>query len=172
MSSKGETGMIPRNILLCTDFSENSSPARDIAINFAEAFKANLSILHVVDTSGLDLLNFTEAPDVAFPSYGAAIPVKLTDEIQRSVKENTLKALEQIRLDALDKVKNVSVHYAQGVISVEIVKFAEENSIDLIVLGTHGRTGFTHLIIGSTAENVVRMAKCPVLTVKSSILTR
>lgn len=55
---------------------------------------------------------------------------------------------------------------------MEIVKFAEENSIDLIVLGTHGRTGFTHLIIGSTAENVVRMAKCPVLTVKSSILTR
>ena len=164
--------MIPKNILFCTDFSENSSPARDIAVDYAEAFKANLSILHVLDTTGLSLMNFTEAPDVAFPSYGAAIPLQLTEEIQKSVKENTLKALEQIRLDALDKVRNISVHYAEGVTSVEIVKFAEENSVDLIVLGTHGRTGFTHLIIGSTAENVVRMAKCPVLTVKSSILTR
>ncbi len=163
--------MIPKNILFCTDFSENSSSARDCAVDFTEAFKANLAILHVLDTSGLNLIGFTESPDVAFPAYGVAIPVQLADEIQKSVRENTLKALEQIRLDALDKVKNVSVHYAEGVTSVEIVKFAEENSIDLIVLGTHGRTGFTRLIIGSTAENVVRMAKCPVLTVKSSILT-
>ena len=163
--------MVPRNILFCTDFSENSSGARDCAVDFAKAFNANLAILHVLDVSGLSLMNFVESPDVAFPAYGSAIPVELADEIQKSVRQNTLKALEQIRLDSLDKVKNISVHYVDGVTSVEVVKFAEENSIDLIVLGTHGRTGFTHLIIGSTAENVVRMAKCPVLTVKSSILT-
>ncbi len=55
-----------------------------------------------------------------------------------------------------------------GIPANEIVRLVEEESIDLIVMGTHGWTGFKHLILGSTAENVVRTAKCPVLTVKSS----
>jgi nucleotide-binding universal stress UspA family protein len=160
--------MIPTNILFCTDFSENSSDAFNCAVDYARAFDANLCILHVLDVSGIDLLNFADAPDVAFPSYGSSMPPEIKEEIQKSVRDNTRKALDQIRLEVTDKIKNVSTHFAEGVTSVEIVRFAEENSIDLIVMGTHGRTGFKHLIIGSTAENVVRMAKCPVLTVKSA----
>lgn len=158
--------MIPRNILFCTDFSENSSDAFNCAVDYATAFNANLCILHVLDVSGIDLLNFSDAPDVAFPSYGVGMPPEMKEEIQQNVRDNTAKALEQIRLEVNDKIKNVSTHFAEGVTSVEIVRFAEENSMGLIVMGTHGRTGFKHLIIGSTAENVVRMAKCPVLTVK------
>lgn len=163
--------MTPRNILFCTDFSENSSEAFNCAVDYAKAFNANLCILHVLDVSGIDLLNFSDSPDVAFPSYGASMPPEIKEEIQKSVRDNTRKALDQIRLEATDKIKNVSTHITEGITSVEIVRFAEENSIDLIVMGTHGRTGFKHLIIGSTAENVVRMAKCPVLTVKSANTT-
>lgn len=160
--------MIPKSILFCTDFSENSYDARECAVDFAKAFHANLYLLHVIDVSITDLLNFSEAPDVAFPSYGASLPVELKEEIQKSVVENTRKALEGIRLELTDRIKDVSIHFSEGVTSIEIVKFAEENSVDLIVMGTHGRTGFEHLIMGSTAENVVRMAKCPVLTVRST----
>lgn len=158
--------MIPRKVLFCTDFSENSSDAFDLAVDYASAFKAKLYVLHVLETSGIDLLNFSDAPDVAFPSYSISLPIEVKQEIQKSVHDNTRKALDQIRLEATDKIKEVSTHIKEGVTSLEIVKFAEEISADLIVMGTHGRTGFKHLIIGSTAENVVRMSKCPVLTVK------
>jgi len=62
----------------------------------------------------------------------------------------------------------VNTFSRMGIPANEIVRLADEESMELIVMGTHGWTGFKHLVLGSTAENVVRSANCPVLTVKSS----
>ncbi len=148
--------MIPKKILLCTDFSENSVPARQYAVDFATAFGASLSILHVVNSSRL-----------GFPAFEMGVPFDL-QEIMKGVEESVKKAFDTI-VEECKPLQNVQTVSRIGVPSIEITRFAEEESIDLIVMGTHGWTGFKHLILGSTAENVVRTAPCPVLTVKSSM---
>ena len=84
-----------------------------------------------------------------------------------SIEESVKKAFELMVQECGTTCQNVKTYSRIGVPANEIVRFAQEESIDLIVMGTHGWTGFRHLILGSTAENVVRTAMCPVLTVKS-----
>lgn len=148
--------MIPQKILFCTDFSDNSASARQCAIDYARAFNASLLILHVVNSSRL-----------GYPAFEAGVPFDLQG-VLLNIESAVKKAFEEVEQELGDQVQNVSTYSRVGVPSAEINKFAEENSVDLIVMGTHGWTGFRHLILGSTAENVVRTAKCPVLTVKSS----
>jgi nucleotide-binding universal stress UspA family protein len=147
--------MIPKRILLCTDFSENSALARRYAIDFAVAFGASLSIFHVINSSRL-----------GFPAFEVGVPFDL-QEILKGIEDSVTKAFDVLAQECIRSVPNVTTHSRIGVPANEIVRFAEEESIDLIVMGTHGWTGFRHLILGSTAENVVRTATCPVLTVKS-----
>jgi nucleotide-binding universal stress UspA family protein len=85
-----------------------------------------------------------------------------------NIQDEVRKAFEEVELELETQLDNITTNSRVGVPAVEINKFAEENSVDLIVMGTHGWTGIRHLILGSTAENVVRTSKCPVLTVKSS----
>ena len=86
----------------------------------------------------------------------------------KAVEESVEKGFRAL-VDEYRKIgSNVTTHSRVGVPANEIVRFAEQESVGLIVMGTHGWTGFKHLVLGSTAENVVRTAKCPVLTVKSS----
>lgn len=147
--------MIPKRILLCTDFSENSALARKCAIDFAVAFGASLSILHVINSSRL-----------GFPAFEVGVPFDL-QEILKGIEDSVKKAFDVLYQECSRAVPHVTTHSRIGLPANEIVRFAEEESIDLIVMGTHGWTGFRHLILGSTAENVVRTATCPVLTVKS-----
>ncbi len=147
--------MIPKRILLCTDFSENSLPARDCAIDYAKAFSAGLQVLHVVNSSRL-----------GYPAFEAGVPFDLQG-VLLNIEEEVRKAFEEVKQEMSARLENVSTYSRVGVPATEIVKFAEENEIELIVMGTHGWTGFRHLILGSTAANVVRTAKCPVLTVKA-----
>lgn len=148
--------MIPKKILFCTDFSENSESARECAIDYARAFGANLLVLHVVNSSRL-----------GYPAFEAGVPFDLQG-VLLNIEAAVKKAFDEVQQELGEQLQNVATFSRVGVPSAEIKKFAEENSIDLIVMGTHGWTGFRHLILGSTAENVVRTAKCPVLTVKSS----
>lgn len=148
--------MIPKRILLCTDFSENSVPAREHAIDFAVSFGASLSILHVVNSSRL-----------GFPAFEVGVPFDL-QEILKGIEDSIKKAFDVLAQECRRSVREVTTHSRIGVPAIEIVRFAEEESIELIIMGTHGWTGFKHLILGSTAENVVRTASCPVLTVKAS----
>jgi len=146
--------VIPKKVLFCTDFSENSVPARICAEEYAGAFGAELTILHVVNTSG-----------IGYPSLEEGVPVDvraLVESMQRSVD----KALELLAAECKKASFTVKTYSRPGSPSHEIVRFAEEQGMDLIVMGTHGRTGIRHLIMGSTAENVVRAAHCPVLTVR------
>ncbi len=147
--------MIPKRILLCTDFSENSLAAREYAVDFAAAFDASLSILHVVNSSRL-----------GFPAFEVGVPFDL-QEILKGIEESVKKAFELMVQECGSACRDLKTYSRIGVPANEIVRFAQEESMDLIVMGTHGWTGFRHLILGSTAENVVRTATCPVLTVKS-----
>jgi universal stress protein A len=148
--------MLPKKILFCTDFSENSLPAKVYAVDFAKAFGASLAVLHVVNSSRL-----------GYPAFEAGVPFDL-QSVLLNIEESVKAAFDDFHAEFKDQLIEITTTSRVGVPAVEIKKFVEENGIDLIVMGTHGWTGFKHLILGSTAENVVRTAKCPVLTVKSS----
>jgi len=148
--------MIPRKVLFCTDFSENSHAGGQWALDFAHAFGAGLIILHVINSSRL-----------GFPAFESGVALDLQDLLD-SIQESVGKAFEEELEKSRRVLSDVSAYSRTGVPAVEIVRFADEESVDLIVMGTHGWTGFKHLILGSTAENVVRTARCPVLTVKST----
>lgn len=148
--------MVPKRILVCVDFSENSVPARICAIDYAKAFGAELSVLHVVNS------RFLGYP--GFPASAAPEMAVVEEHIRRAVEEE----LELIANDCKREVDDVRIYSRTGSPAEEIVGFANEESIELIIMGTHGWTGARHLILGSTAENVVRTANCPVLTVKSA----
>lgn len=148
--------MVPKKILFSTDFSENSTAARERAIDYARVFTAELAIIHVINSS-----------QIGYPSPEEGVPLDIRsalDGIQQSVD----KALELIGTECRRMLPSVSTHCRIGTPAYEIVRFAREEKVQLIVMGTHGWTGFKHLIMGSTAENVVRTATCPVLTVRSN----
>jgi universal stress protein A len=148
--------MIPKKILFCSDFSENSQPAREYALAYAKAFAAELLIIHVINSSQL-----------GYSSLGEGVPLDMRSTLD-NIQESVDKALTTVAEQCKRQVSEVETYACVGSPAYEIVRFAEERSIGLIVTGTHGWTGFKHLIMGSTAENVVRMASCPVLTVRSS----
>ena len=143
-------------ILFPTDFSENSLPARILAVEFAEKFDAKLLILHVVNSSRL-----------GYPAFEVGVPFDL-QAVLKSIEDSVQSNFADIQAECGKTVKEVQTASRIGVPSNEIVKLADEEGADLIVMGTHGWTGFKHLILGSTAENVVRNAGCPVLTVRAA----
>jgi nucleotide-binding universal stress UspA family protein len=104
---------------------------------------------------------------LGFPAFEMAVPVNV-QEVLKAIEESVEKGFAVLVEECKKAIRDVTTHSRIGVPANEIVRFAEEEAVDLIVMGTHGWTGFRLLILGSTAENVVRTAKCPVLTVKSS----
>jgi universal stress protein A len=147
--------MIPKKICVCTDFSENSVPARVLASELAQTLDSELLILHVVNSRL-----------VGYPSFEDRLPVDLA-LLQKNIEEGVQEELELLSNDSRRICDKVSAHYRTGDPAEEIVNFAEEESADLVVMGTHGWTGIKHLILGSIAERVLRTARCPVLTVRA-----
>ena len=139
-----------KNILLPLDFSDASEQATRYAAALALRFGAKLHLLHVI-----------EDPVVYLPMFETySVPTK--DEFE---------AFAQARLDGWllpEGVEQVEVErrWRHGTPFVQIVQEARDNKADLIVIGTHGRGAAAHLLMGSTAEKVVRKAACPVLTVR------
>ncbi len=149
--------MSVKTILFCTDFSDNSLPARRAAIEQAQVFNARLIVLHVV--------NPVLPP---YPSFIAGAPEVETMQITRHVQEGAQRELEQLVAEVRKEVSDTEGHLSEGAAPAhDIVEFAREHNADLIVLGTHGWTGIRHMILGSTAENVVRTSPIPVLTVRA-----
>lgn len=147
--------MDKRSILLCTDFSESSEPAKDRAVALAKTLGAPLVIVHVLDTwAGL-------------AAYENSLPVDVRDVVV-SVEEEAKLKLNSLARECQREVGQVETVCRLGVAAAEIVAAADENSAQLIVIGTHGWTGVKHLLLGSVAENVLRTANCPVLVVKPS----
>jgi nucleotide-binding universal stress UspA family protein len=148
--------MAPKKILFSTDFSENSAAARECAVDYARVFTAELAIIHVINSS-----------QIGYPSIEEDLPLDIRSALE-GIQLSVDKALELIGTECRRMLSSVSTHSRVGAPAYEIVRFAREEEVQLIVMGTHGWTGFKHLIMGSTAENVVRTAICPVLTVRSN----
>jgi nucleotide-binding universal stress UspA family protein len=135
-------------ILIPTDFSGHSKQAGKYACELAKRFTAELHLLHVVEP-------------LILPESGGLLPPDVIIGEERSQEE-----LEKVKEPGFDHATRVIRKIKTGTPFVEIVRYARDNDIDLIVLGTHGRSGLIHALMGSVAEKVVRKAPCPVLTVR------
>jgi nucleotide-binding universal stress UspA family protein len=140
-------------ILVPTDFSKSSSNALTYGVAFADKFGAELHLLHVVQ----DLALFV--PEAVMLTPPMVPPVEQFVSAARAALERAVQELTAPKVSIVPEV-------AEGTPFEEIVRFARERDIDLIVMGTHGHTGLAHLFMGSVAEKVVRRAPCPVLTVR------
>lgn len=145
--------MIPSHILFCSDFSTNSAAARKVAFSYAQVFTCDLTILHVIDSK-----------QIGYPQLDDTMPPEIRKELDRITKL-AQEAVNLISEECRQLSGQVQTRILVGIPVDEIINYAELNHVDLIVLGTHGRTDLRHLIMGSTSENVVKRAPCPVLTV-------
>jgi universal stress protein A len=143
-------------ILVPTDFSETADAALAYAKELATTLGASLHLVHV----------FADPYAVAAgaPDVYSAIPADARERALEEVRERLLE-----RLDANEEVRfRGSRFVVRGMVAPHIVEYARNQDIDLIVMGTHGRRGVAHLLLGSVAEHVVRTAGCPVLTVRAT----
>jgi universal stress protein A len=139
------------HILLTTDFSPASEEAVGKAGELARATGARLTVLHVHRHA-------PAAPEAVIPAEKYVTSADLDAAV--------LQNLEHLRSTMLQGVESVSVVSLENVSApLAICDYAEKHGVDLIVIGTHGRTGMSRLLIGSVAERVVRHAGCPVLVV-------
>jgi universal stress protein A len=139
-------------ILVPVDFSVHSAEATRVAADLAKRFGSGLTLVYVYDPLAS-----------ALPDGFAMMPQAEVDILLEAFRAQ-LAASQRAALDA--GAPRVDTKLLQGFVAGQIVDFASRGEFDLIVMGTHGRTGLQHLIMGSTAERVVRLAGCPVLTVK------
>ena len=150
-----------KHILVPTDFSETSEAAAKYGVALARAFNATLHLLHVEPRRDLQIIverelvveKYLSDPTAATSAQNAAR--EILGKILTEQEEKEVRAEYVLRASGLG-----------GNLHVEIVRYAKERTIDLIVMGTHGRGFVAHMLMGSVAEKVVRKAPCPVLTVR------
>ncbi len=140
-------------ILFPTDFSEGSTHAMHYAVDLAKHYNAKLYILHVI-------YDITKAAEIYIPHVS-------TDLLYKDLNEWALKEIDRYCVEEIKDVSNVEKKVVTGVPYEEIIKFAEEEKIDMIVMGSYGRVGIERFFFGSTAEKVVRRAPCPVMAVRA-----
>ncbi len=135
------------------DFSAASRAAMEVAADLARRGGASLCLMHAYPI-----------PGYTFPDGSVVASPKMMQELADQAK----KHLEEWRAEAekLVGAPGVRCETAVGEPAAEIVSFARASGVDLIVIGTHGRSGLEHALLGSIAERVVRRAHCPVLTVR------
>jgi len=154
-TSSGNSNMIQLNrILVPTDFSEFSRPALDYACAIAARFQSELHVLHV-----------TPDPAMIVPEAAAFSVESMQAQAEAQTKE-AQQQLADLPGGGWDNGRPIIREVRTGAAFLEILEYAKTQSIDLIVIGTHGRTGLMHVLMGSVAEKVVRKSPCPVLTVK------
>jgi universal stress protein A len=138
-----------QNICVPVDFSDTSAAALKYAKALADAFHAKLHLLHV-------LVNWI--PDGDFP-ISPQVYVDLENSARKQL-QNQLTQVEQEKYQARMELVSGTSEF------LEIIRYARDQKIDLIVMGTHGRGPIAHMLLGSVTEKVVRKAPCPVLTVR------
>lgn len=146
-----------QRILHPTDFSDRSLAALPLALDLTRLYDAELHCLHVVDVSGEFILEDSYMLPLAAdyrPDY---------DQLRKAAESRLDEFVARHMSEVRDSVKQA---VAIGKAFAEIIHYARERDIDLIVLGTHGRSALGSMLLGSVAEKVVRKAPCAVLTVR------
>jgi nucleotide-binding universal stress UspA family protein len=145
-----------KTILLPTDGSECSTKAMTYALSFAKQYGGRVVALHVIDR------RWEEQARVSFVEIGQ----DLTQKIRDGYAEEARRIVQLVADAGARAGVPVVTRIITGIPFDEIVQIGKELPADLIIMGTHGRTGVSHLLLGSVAEKVVRRAPCPVLTVR------
>lgn len=140
-----------KKILCPVDFSEFTKDVIAYAADISKQYGAELHVLHVIP----NLTYFTPYESFLTPENLVAIEKNIQDEVDRDFG----KVLKNVDIDVKKAVRT-------GVAFVEIIDYAKAEGIDLIVMGTHGRSGIEHILIGNVAEKVVRKSPCPVMTIR------
>lgn len=140
-------------ILIPTDFSDHSANALRYGCVLAEKFSSEIYLLHVMQ----DLVAMIPEPGLAFPPPG---------DYMAELKVSADAALAKLPDPDWGVTAEIVRDTRQGPPFLEILRYARAKECDLIVMGTHGRSGLAHMLMGSVAEKVVRKAACPVLTVR------
>jgi nucleotide-binding universal stress UspA family protein len=139
-------------ILAPVDFSTEGEAAVALAIDLARDHGGEVHLLHAYDL-----------PAGVAMGYGGAIPQSVLDGIEAGVRASMEQASEPLKRAGIP----CKTHLVMGSVSDAILDTAKAERADVIVMGTHGRRGFHHLLLGSVAERTLRLANCPVLTVRS-----
>jgi universal stress protein A len=137
-----------RTILVPVDFSKPAVHAMDYAVRFAQVFGSRLFLLHVVEQSAI-AVDSTQWVDIY--SQAKLVAKSRLERFARRIKKMDIPVTAEI---------------IRGAAYAEIIRFARRHRADLIVIGTHGRTGLQRWIMGSVAERVIRLAPCPVLSIQ------
>jgi len=141
-----------QKILIPTDGSEYSRYATEYATKLSRELKAGLVLASVVD--------------VRYDMYDAYSEVHSVVQIEEIIREQVTKSLDQRAAELEEKGYKVKKILKVGDVIHELLEIIQSEKIDLVVIGTHGRKGFSHFLLGSTTEKLVRSAPCPVLTVR------
>lgn len=139
-------------ILFATDFSESSEYAFKYALSLSRKFDSQLAIIHVINEP-VDLRGFY-VPHISF------------DKLEEEIEQGARKMMDKFCQANIHEHTRYECFVVPGIPYDEIIKKAQEISADLIVVGTHGRTGLDHVLFGSTAEKVVRKSPVPVMTIR------
>ena len=142
-----------RKILVPVDFSEHSQRALDEASGLAKAFGAELHLLHCY-----------QIHPTAIAPYGIVVPETLEHDVRMAALQRLSEWREKAAAQGIRVQEHITAHFP----AEEIAAMADRLAIDLIVMGTRGLTGLKHVLLGSVAERTIRLARCPVLTVKAS----
>jgi nucleotide-binding universal stress UspA family protein len=141
-----------RTIVAAVDFSPHSPPVVDAAVTLAKQFGAKVLLVHAYDI-----------PIPLVSPYEVAIPEPYLEETRRIAAEKLAALVDRVRAEGVA----VDSLLTEVPAAAAIVHAAEESKANLVVIGTRGHTGLKHLLLGSVAERCVRLAPCPVLTVKA-----
>ena len=137
-----------KKILCPTDFSEASLKGLDYAVDLAAVFQAEIKVLYVLPVL---------PPAPTDPNISFEVP-----EFERLIHKDSEEKLQAIIDSRIPKTVKVTAEVGHGGAAREIVRVAADEKIDLIVIATHGHSGWHHLVLGSVAEKVIRLAHCPV----------
>ena len=144
-----------KKILYPTDFSEYSLAALPYAVSIARQNDAELYCLHVVDM-----------PQEEYLTTEYMVPLNVPHVPEDKVLRTARARMKKFVTENLSEIKKVESRVLVGVPFVEIIRYSRDQSIDLIVIGTHGHSALAAMLLGTVAEKVVRKAPCPVLTVR------
>lgn len=145
-----------KKILCPTDFSAPSRAALRMARDLAAHHDAELVLMTVVEV----------VPVLPSPRAGSVAPTFDVSSYQKEIRENAAEQLEKLAAELRTDALTPGIHVADGTAADEIIDYAQQGGVDLIVIATHGRSGVSRFLFGSVAERVLRSSSCPVLTIR------